>query len=100
MTGRSILRRGDHPVHPLKAWRLTQRYYHARHKKLVPMTASEAARRVGATPIMWTSWEKYPGEAGAAIPTYANMIKIYELTGGHVRPDHFYMLSGEKRRVG
>lgn len=78
-------------THPLQAWRLTQRHWHATWKRHIPLPVSEAAKRVGVTSPTWAAWELYPDEGGL-MPNPENMLKIYEITGHQVRPDHFYRL--------
>lgn len=78
-------------THPLKAWRLTQKTWHSKWKRMIPMPIHVAAAMGGWPAPTWAAWEKYP-EDGGLIPTHDNMVKIFAITGGQVRPDHFYLL--------
>lgn len=89
----------DRPVHPLKAWRLTQTYPQPKTGRPVPMAVSEAARRVGCSVPTWIAWEKYPDEPGHMMPSHENMMKIFRMSDRQVRPDHFHLYAVAERRA-
>lgn len=79
-------------IHPLKAWRLTQRHWDHGRREFRSVSIVEASRDFGVPPNTWTGWERYADEPGARVPDRENMRKLFLFTRGQVRPDHFYDL--------
>lgn len=58
------------------------------------LTQEQAGARVGVSRWAWHKWE-----SGQHLPSREQMIQIFILTEGEVRPDHFYQLPVLPRKM-
>lgn len=75
-------------IHPLKLWRLTQKVGDEK------MSATYAAQAIGVAVSSWSVWEN-----GQKVPSPEQMRKIYMLTRGQVRPDHFHDIAAWRQAL-
>lgn len=85
-------------VHPLKAWRMTQRVAEGRSGTRT-MKRSDACRAFGVPFNTWDGWERYEDEGGHRKPDPANMRRLFLFTRGAIRPDHFYSVDEWRRAL-
>lgn len=91
-------------VHPLKAWRMTQRV-EIGPRAWRMMKISDACRLysdfVGriVLPQTWHGWELYPDERGHRKPDPANQEGLFLFTRGEMRPDHFHPIDEWRRKL-
>lgn len=75
--------------HPLTVWREAQAVP-AENGGTRPMRMIDAAALYTIPVNTWWGWERWPGEPGFRRPDAANMQRLGEITGGAVRPEHYY----------
>ena len=92
-------RRPPRGEHPLKAWRTRQLVLDDGGTCRRSMRLLDVTKVYGIPHTTWHGWERWPEEKGFRRPDDVNMKMLFVLTGGEVRPDHFYPIDEWQREL-